>query len=85
MNDVFHGKGTYQKTNGQSSSGDWENGYLIKGRIVFMEGLLNNEEYNSVREELHLRLELLRKKYKDSDELNEFYINKYLEKNKSRN
>lgn len=45
MNDVFHGKGTYQKTNGQSSSGDWENGYLIKGRIVFMEGLLNNEEY----------------------------------------
>ena len=44
-----------------------------------------DEEYNSIREDLHLRLELLRKKYKDSDELNQLYINKYLEKNRTRN
>ena len=50
-----------------------------------LNNVYDNEEYNSVREDLHLRLELLRKKYKDSDELNEFYINKYLEKNRSRN
>ena len=50
-----------------------------------LNNVYDNEEYNSVREELHLRLELLRKKYKDSDELNEFYINKYLEKNSSKN
>ncbi len=45
MNDVFHGKGTYLNSNGQSFSGDWENGYITKGRVVFMEGILNNEEY----------------------------------------
>ena len=50
-----------------------------------LNNVYDNEEYNSVREDLHLRLELLRKKYKDSDELNEFYINKYLEKNSSKN
>tara|TARA_B100000212_G_scaffold193939_1_gene146266 strand:+ start:16 stop:939 length:924 start_codon:yes stop_codon:yes gene_type:complete len=44
-----------------------------------------DEEYKSIREDLHLRLELLRKKYKDSDELNQLYINKYLEKNRTRN
>ena len=46
LNDLFDGKGNYlHKKYGQNTSGDWENGYLIKGRIVFMEGLLNNEEY----------------------------------------
>jgi len=38
-----------------------------------------------VRDDLHNRLELLREKYKDSDELNDFYIQKYLDKNKKRN
>ena len=44
-----------------------------------------DNNYSEIREDLHTRLELLRKKYKDSDELNDFYIQKYLDKNKTRN
>mgnify|MGYP001261691602 CR=1 FL=1 len=50
-----------------------------------LNNVYDNDEYKSIREDLHLRLESLRIKYKDSDELNDFYINKYLEKNRSRN
>ena len=50
-----------------------------------LNNVYENDEYKSIREDLHLRLESLRVKYQDSDELNDFYINKYLEKNKSRN
>ena len=50
-----------------------------------LNNVYDNDEYKSIREDLHLRLESLRVKYQDSDELNDFYINKYLEKNKSRN
>ena len=50
-----------------------------------LNNIYNDESYSDIREDLHKRLELLRKKYKDSDELNEFYIQKYLDKNKIKN
>ena len=46
IDDVFHGKGTYLKPNGQSMSGDWENGYLIRGQIIFFKGFMGEEKYN---------------------------------------
>ena len=45
IDDVFHGKGTYLKPNGQSISGDWENGYLIRGQIIFFKGVMGEEKY----------------------------------------
>ena len=45
IDDVFHGKGTYLKPNGQSMSGDWENGYLIRGQIIFFKNVLGEEKY----------------------------------------
>ena len=45
IDDVFHGKGTYLKPNGQSMSGDWENGYLIRGQIIFFKGVMGEEKY----------------------------------------
>ena len=45
IDDVFHGKGTYLKPNGQSMSGDWENGYLIRGQIIFFKDVMGEEKY----------------------------------------
>ena len=45
IDDVFHGKGTYLNPNGQSISGDWENGYLIRGQIIFFKGVMGEEKY----------------------------------------
>jgi arylsulfatase A-like enzyme len=50
-----------------------------------LNNIYDEESYTAVRDDLHKRLELLRKKYKDSDELNDFYIQKYLDKNKKKN
>ena len=50
-----------------------------------LNNIYDDNNYSEIREDLHTRLELLRKKYKDSDELNDFYIQKYLDKNKTRN
>ena len=50
-----------------------------------LNNVYDEEVYSVVREDLHNRLELLREKYEDSDELNDFYIQKYLDKNKKKN
>ena len=50
-----------------------------------LNNVYSEEDYSEVKENLHSRLELLREKYKDSDELNDFYIQKYLDKNKESN
>ena len=48
IDDVFHGKGTYLKPNGQSISGDWENGYLIRGQIVFFKSVMDRISLSTV-------------------------------------
>ena len=63
---------------------EWEM-YDRKKDPYELNNIYNDENYSDVRGDLHKRLELLRKKYKDSDELNEFYIQKYLDKNKIEN
>ena len=63
---------------------EWEM-YDRKKDPYELNNIYNDNNYSEVREDLHTRLELLRKKYKDSDELNDFYIQKYLDKNKTRN
>ena len=44
-----------------------------------MKNIYNNPEYKDVQAELHKRLEELREYYGDSDELNDRYLNEYLE------
>ena len=63
---------------------EWEM-YDRKKDPYELNNIYDDNNYSEVREDLHTRLELLRKKYKDSDELNDFYIQKYLDKNKTRN
>ena len=63
---------------------EWEM-YDRKNDPNEMNNIYENEEYSDIRENLHIRLEKLRDKYQDSDELNEFYIQKYLNKNKKKN
>jgi arylsulfatase A-like enzyme len=48
-----------------------------------MKNVYNDPSYVGVRTELHRKLEELRKKYKDSDELNQKYLNKVV-KNKQK-
>ncbi|MFO7823882.1 MAG: sulfatase [Cyclobacterium sp.] len=43
-----------------------------------MENLYNNPEYEEVQNELHRKLEALREQYGDSDELNQQFIDRYL-------
>ena len=46
LNDLFDGKGNYlHKKYGQNISGDWENGYLIRGQIIFFKGVMGEEKY----------------------------------------
>ena len=46
LNDLFDGKGNYlHKKYGQYTSGDWENGYLIRGQIIFFKGVMGEEKY----------------------------------------
>ena len=46
LNDLFDGKGNYlHKKYGQNTSGDWENGYLIRGQIIFFKGVMGEEKY----------------------------------------
>lgn len=46
INDLFNGKGNYlHKKYGQNISGDWENGYLIRGQIIFFKGVMGEEKY----------------------------------------
>ena len=63
---------------------EWEM-YDRKNDPNEMNNIYKKEEYSDIRENLHIRLEKLRDKYQDSDELNEFYIQKYLNKNKKKN
>ena len=63
---------------------EWEM-YDRKKDPYELNNIYDDDNYSEIREDLHTRLELLRKKYKDSDELNDFYIQKYLDKNKTRN
>ena len=63
---------------------EWEM-YDRKKDPYELNNIYDDNNYSEVREDLHTRLELLRKKYKDSDELNDFYIQKYIDKNKTRN
>jgi arylsulfatase A-like enzyme len=50
--------------------------YDLKKDPNEMINVYNNPEYTDVKTELHNKLEDLRKKYKDSDSLNQYYINK---------
>jgi len=45
-----------------------------------MKNVYNDPAYAQIREELHKKLDALRKKYKDSEELDKMYIQKYRDK-----
>jgi len=58
---------------------DWEL-YDLEKDPMEMLNVYNDPDYADVREELHQELEELRKKYKDSDSLNQQFIDEYNEK-----
>ena len=43
-----------------------------------MNNIYDDENYKSVRDMMHLRLDEMRKKYGDSDELNKMHLERYL-------
>jgi arylsulfatase A-like enzyme len=57
---------------------EWEM-YDLKNDPMEMRSIYNDPDYAEVQKELHQKLEELRKYYGDSDELNERFLNEYLE------
>ena len=45
-----------------------------------MNNVYNNPDYDSIQNEIHKKLEEIRKKYKDSDDLNKENLERYLNK-----
>jgi arylsulfatase A-like enzyme len=44
-----------------------------------MRNVYNDPAYNDIRKDMHQKLKDMREKYGDSDENNEFFLDKYLE------
>jgi arylsulfatase A-like enzyme len=57
---------------------EWEM-YDLEKDPQEMNNVYDDPDYAEVREELHQKLEDLRKEYGDSDEMNQKYLNAYLE------
>ena len=56
---------------------EWEL-YDLENDPAEMDNVYEDEQYKSVREEMHVRLAELREKYGDSDELNQMHLERYL-------
>jgi len=62
---------------------EWEM-YDLQSDSIEIKNIYNDPAYSKVQKELHKKLEKLRKYYGDSDELNDKYINKTLERRAKR-
>ena len=56
---------------------EWEM-YDLEKDPSEMNNIYDDENYKSVRDMMHLRLDEMRKKYGDSDELNKMHLERYL-------
>ena len=57
---------------------EWEM-YDLENDPSEMKNIYENPAYTDVREDMHQKLEELREKYGDNDELNEKFLKSYLE------